>query len=84
MPRYNVVGTQKEMTTKSLREVLKDAGSPKRIDYISIDTEGSELDILRGFFESSPSSRHDAADYTIAVISVEHVRYLRLSPFLGF
>jgi hypothetical protein len=74
--RYNVAGTQKEMITKSLRDVLKGAGSPHYIDYISIDTEGSELDILRGFFESSPSLGHDTVDYTLAVISVEHVRFL--------
>jgi hypothetical protein len=48
--RYKVIGVQKEMTTKSLMDVLKEYDAPHHIDYLSIDTEGSELDILTGFF----------------------------------
>lgn len=41
--------------------------SPKDIDYLSIDTEGSELDILTTFFNDKKSKR-----FNIKSISVEH------------
>jgi FkbM family methyltransferase len=40
--RYNV-------ETVTLEKLLEDHDAPNEIDYISIDTEGSELDILKGF-----------------------------------
>ena len=52
-----------KVETVSLLDLLKEAGSPKNIDYLSIDTEGSELDILRSF---------DFNYYDISLISVEH------------
>jgi len=38
-----------EKKTKSLAEVLEENNSPKIIDYISLDTEGNEYDILKYF-----------------------------------
>lgn len=52
---------QKEART--LRSVLRQAGAPPVIDYWSLDTEGSELAILRSFpFD----------DYRFRVLTVEH------------
>lgn len=51
------------MTTLSFYDLLKKFNAPKHIDYLSIDTEGSEYEILRTF----PFS-----EYTFATITVEH------------
>ncbi|MDJ0630792.1 MAG: FkbM family methyltransferase [Rhodobacter sp.] len=49
--------------TISPKKMLLDAGAPKVIDYLSIDTEGSELEIAKAFpFE----------EYKVRLISVEH------------
>jgi FkbM family methyltransferase len=49
--------------TISLNDLLRFHNCPKEIDYLSIDTEGSELAILRSFaFER----------YEISIITVEH------------
>jgi hypothetical protein len=34
---------------RTLDSVLKEAGSPQQIDFVSIDVEGAELRVLRGF-----------------------------------
>lgn len=49
--------------TVSLLDLLVQAGAPHEIDYISIDTEGSELAILQGF---------DFSKYQFNAITVEH------------
>lgn len=54
--RINVV-------TISLLDLLKTYNAPQRIDYLSVDTEGSEADILAAF---------DFAAYDIRLITVEH------------
>ena len=51
------------LNTKTLTEVLDDFKAPKYIDYLSLDTEGSELEILKGL---------DFKKYIIGYISVEH------------
>lgn len=52
-----------EVETLSLNDLLLIHGAPKEIDYLSIDTEGSESDILEAF---------DFSKYNIKVITVEH------------
>ena len=52
-----------EVSTISLGDLLIKHNSPKIIDYLSIDTEGSELDILEAF---------DFDSYEISLITVEH------------
>jgi len=49
--------------TISLNDLLDFYNAPKLIDYISIDTEGSELDIIKHF---------DFKKRTINIISIEH------------
>lgn len=49
--------------TKSLSELLDEFEAPRVIDYISMDTEGSELEILQHF---------DFNKYSFRVLSVEH------------
>lgn len=52
-----------EVETISLSDMLAKYDAPKVIDYLSIDTEGSELEILSAF---------DFNEYDIRVITVEH------------
>ena len=49
--------------TVSLQSLLEEHNAPKFIDFLSIDTEGSELEILSKFFPSS---------YEFGIILVEH------------
>lgn len=52
-----------QVQTVSLNNLLKENNAPKNIGYLSIDTEGSELDILSSF---------DFSEYHINIITVEH------------
>lgn len=56
-------GTRYEVETVSLSDLLAHWQAPRRIDYLSVDTEGSELDILRAF---------DFAAWDVRLITVEH------------
>jgi len=56
---YTVV----EVETVALNDLLAQHGAPHEIDYISIDTEGSELDILQPF---------DFKRWNVTLFSVEH------------
>lgn len=52
-----------EVATITLDALLREAGAPARIAYMSIDTEGSELDILASF---------DFSAWDVRSLSVEH------------
>jgi FkbM family methyltransferase len=56
-------GKSYSVETVSLNDLLEFHRAPRQIDYLSIDTEGSEFEILQQF----DFSRHD-----IAVITCEH------------
>ena len=56
-------GTRYEVTTVSLTDLLDQHQAPTTIDYLSIDTEGSEFEILASF---------DFDKYQFKVITVEH------------
>ena len=52
-----------QVQTISLLDVLKKANAPSFIEYMSLDTEGSEFEILKNF---------DFEKYTFGLIDVEH------------
>ena len=52
-----------DVKTVTLQQMLKDHNAPKLIDYLSIDTEGSEYEILNAF---------DFDSYQFKTITVEH------------
>lgn len=56
-------GSRYEVETISLNDLLRMHDAPRFIDYLSIDTEGSELDILAAI---------DFDRYRIGVITCEH------------
>ena len=55
--------TKYYVKTISLRDMLKKHNAPRKIDYLSIDTEGSEYEILNAF---------NFGEYDIKVITCEH------------
>ena len=59
----NANKSQITVDTISLTDLLLKYNAPQFIDYLSLDTEGSELEILKGF---------DFSHYTIGYIDVEH------------
>lgn len=56
-------GKKYEVQTISLTDLLIKHNAPKYIDYLSIDTEGSEYEILHAF---------DFREFTFGIITVEH------------
>lgn len=54
-----------QVETITLYDLLEEHQAPKKIDYLSIDTEGSEYDILQKFFQENNK-------YEIELITVEH------------
>ena len=56
-------GRSYQVPTVSLMDLLREHGAPDTIDYLSIDTEGSEFEIL---------SRFDFQRYRFKVVTCEH------------
>ena len=56
-------GKKYEVKTISLIDLLRKYAAPRYIDYLSIDTEGSEYEILCSF---------DFEEYSFGIITVEH------------
>jgi len=60
-----VNGTIKEVETITLLDLLNKYNAPDHIDYLSVDTEGSEYAILNTFFTNNTK-------YSIRCVSIEH------------
>jgi FkbM family methyltransferase len=60
---FSALGKEIALTTLSLDDFLKKHDAPHTIDYLSLDTEGSEYEILRNF----PFEKWD-----VRLITVEH------------
>lgn len=65
---YKVWGskpTEREylVETETLTDILDRVGAPKYIHYMSIDTEGAEVEILKGI---------DFSKYTFGLLNIEH------------
>jgi FkbM family methyltransferase len=56
-------GNKYEVSTISLNDLLEKHRAPRNIDYLSIDTEGSEFEILNSF---------NFDNYNIKIITCEH------------
>lgn len=49
--------------TRSLTGILKDVNAPRKIDYLSIDVEGVDFEVLQGL---------DMQQYDVGLITIEH------------
>lgn len=63
LDKHQPKGKNHKRLTKTLTEVLDETNAPKQIDYLSINTEGSEYEVLCGI---------DFDKYNISLITVEH------------
>ncbi len=55
--------TEYPVETVSLNDLLEEHAAPRRIDYLSVDTEGTESEILEAF---------DFTRWEVAAVTVEH------------
>lgn len=63
LSEVNANKTMIHVETKKLNDILEENNSPHFIEYLSLDTEGSEFEILKGI---------DFSKYTFGIIHVEH------------
>lgn len=74
--RLSEIGQSITVETLTLIDLLNRYNSPDTIDWVSIDTEGGEFDILEHFFENN-------SKYTINLINVESAEPYRLSKLFS-
>jgi len=81
-----ISGLTYEVETVSLNDLLEGHGAPTKIDYISIDTEGSEFEIIKNFNFSKYNVEiftieHNTASYREDIIKLlESKKYFRIPP----
>lgn len=79
-------GLTYEVETVSLNDLLEEHRAPTKIDYISIDTEGSEFEIIKNFnFDKHDveifTIEHNSASYRQDIIKLlESRKYYRIPP----
>ncbi|MBT6392519.1 MAG: FkbM family methyltransferase [Nitrosomonadales bacterium] len=61
--KNRIISEKYSVRTISLNDLLDKFDAPRHIDFLSIDTEGSELEIIRGF---------NFSEYSFSVICIEH------------
>ena len=71
--RYNQAFDIKTIQTITLTEIFKRFCLPKQIEYLSIDTEGNEYEIIKDF---------DFNIYNVKTISIEHNHDLKKSDLI--
>jgi FkbM family methyltransferase len=52
-----------EVTTVTLNDIFEERGIPQEIDFMSVDTEGSEFDVLKGI---------NFSKYSFRALAIEH------------
>ena len=78
-------GKGMEVETVSLNDLLEEYQAPAEIDYLSIDTEGSELDILSSYdFEAHRFSLISVEQNLLTELNIQHLLenngYVRVLP----
>ena len=63
--RFSLLNKPKviQVETRTFQQILEEAGAPFHIDYLSLDTEGTEFNILTSV---------NLTQYTFGIIDVEH------------
>lgn len=65
--------TAYDVPTVSLHDLLREHKAPAVMEYLSIDTEGSEFAVLSAFLDTNPMTTPEAhPGYMFQVITVEH------------
>jgi len=74
-----------QVETTTLTELLNEAGMPRFIEYLSLDTEGSELEVLKGIdFDKYAFGRIDVEHNYVEPYRTEMKEFLRSKGYLWF
>ena len=88
--RFSDIINEIEVETITLLDLFDKYNSPSVIDWVSIDTEGSEFDILAHYFENNTKYKinlinFESNDYSKAISFLDNQPYIRIkNPYLDF